>query len=90
MATCWTVRSVVGPLVEVKRAHFIITGIPRCTTEVFSQFSSGYSFSILSPRTIGTKVTLSPRVLLLLPTYGQSTILSLIFHLIPRVRISGR
>jgi hypothetical protein len=79
MATCYTVRLVVGRLVEVKRLTiFIITGVPRRTTEVFSQLSSCYSFSVLPPRTIGTKVTLSPRVLLLLPTYGQSTIISLI------------
>jgi hypothetical protein len=90
MATCCTVRLVVGHLVGVKAHRFINTGLPRRTAEVFSQLSSRYSFSIFSLRMVGTKVILSPRVLLLLPTYGQSTILSFVFHFSLRVGTSWR
>ena len=91
MATYCTVRLVIRRLVGVKKAYrFIITALPRCTTEVFAQFLPLDYSSIFSPRTIGTKVTLSPRVLLLFPIYGQSTILSFIFHSSITMGISGR
>ena len=91
MANCCTVRLFSGLLFEVKRLTILSLQVfPDAQQRYFLNFSSCYFVSILSPRTIGTKATLSPRELLLLPTYGQSTILSLVLQFIQRVHISGR
>ena len=91
MANCCTVRLFSGLLFEVTRLTILSLQVfPDAQQRYFLNFSFCYFVSILSPRTIGTKATLSPRELLLLPTYGQSTILSLVLQFIQRVHISGR
>ena len=65
--------------------------VPRHTTEAFALNLTPVILSqYFLPTTIGTKVTLSSRALLLLRTYGQSTILSFVFHFSLKVRISGQ
>ena len=81
MATCWTVR-LVRRLVVVKMLTVL-------SSQGFPDLQQRYLLDLvpvilcknnISHRTIGTKVTLSPKALLLLETYGQSAFLSLIFH----------
>ena len=65
--------------------------VPRHTTEAFALNLTPVILSrYFLPTTIGTKVTLPSRALLLLRTYGQSTILSFVFHFSLKVRISGQ